>query len=155
MLTFFFFPLKLSTPLCLPLIISSASPPPLPLPTEWPKLWLDAAKNLVHLRKINPIVPGRFLQLAHIFPNSTLESAFTLYNGQHQYNIYAPSMGGGGTLSVTGQKFYFESEGRTVVSRLLLCIEYNRYGIRKGTVPVEYSQGAEVSHNGYSQLGNM
>lgn len=69
----------------------------------------------MHLRKINPIVPGRFLQLPHIFPNSTLESAFTLYNGQD--DSYTPSMGGGGTTAVAGlnKKFYFESEGANVV----------------------------------------
>lgn len=107
MLTFFFFPHKLSTPLCLPLITSSPSPPPLPLPKEWPKLWLDVTKNLVHLRKINPIVSGRFLQLAHIFPNFTLKSAFSLHNGQHQYYIYTCSIGG--IMTVTGWKFYFEN----------------------------------------------
>lgn len=70
------------------------SPPPTSLPSRMTSAWLDAAEDLKHLRKINPIVPGRFLQLPHIFPNSTLESAFTLYNGRD--DSYTPSMGVGG-----------------------------------------------------------
>lgn len=104
---FFFFPLNLSTPLFLPLITSSLSLPPLPLPTEWSKLWLDVAKNLVHLRKINPIVSGRFLQLAHIFTNFTLKSVFSLDNDQHYYHIYTCSTVE--IMAVTGWKFCFEN----------------------------------------------